>query len=560
MKLRFWLFFAVLAAILLAFQSYITLNIPRWDDFHGILIPVDILINGETVAEKIEILFSQNNEHRIAVDRLVLLLLTYLSPSGIAEMKTLALSGTLLLVALGALFVQTGRKLKLSYIQLLPIPIVLFSTHVWEILQSLMVPYQVFAVLFMSFISFYLASKGKSIAILILISTIAIFCHGNGLLTIPIVGLILILNARYKDLLIWAIFSISIVAFYFTNYVTPPWNNNVSPLENPLASILYFFEFIGSFTLASINLSESLNTSVLAKALPTIFGLLLFGGFLFIFYKNYLKGSKLKTNLEKLKNNELDTFLIACLMFLFATGLMMALKRTGFPMNSRYVINSQLVFIIVYLFISSKIQSKKLNIAVLTTSILYYCLCLFNYTAISLSVKEAAIVDVYNWKNNRIWLSQYTDYTQTYHLNEVLDKTYNKGLYKFPENIFDNLNEAMVSSDTTSLDINYDGKVLSVATQDTERGLFKNNIQKYIMLKSAKSTYIMHFDYHKNGLGSILEEKDYFNNNINTRIYTELIPKGIYQIALVQFIEGKLVIIPTNQTLTNNNDTTPIRI
>jgi hypothetical protein len=81
------------------------------------------------------------------------------------------------------------------------------------------------------------------------------------------------------------------------------------------------------------------------------------------------------------------------------------------------------------------------------------------------------------------------------------------------------------------------------------------------MLKSATNSFIMHFDYHKNGLRTILEEKDYFNDNIVCRVYTELMPAGEYQLSMIEFTKaGQIKVIPTNQVLINKNERISIRI
>lgn len=553
MKFTFWILFILLAIFILLFQNFITLNIPWWDDFQGILSPVDILRSNVSFTEKYKILFSQNNEHRVVLDRVVLLLITILN-GGVANMKLLAMSGTGLLIALAYILVRIGRKLAIPFFFLLPIPLLLFSAHNYEILQSLMVPYQIFAVLLISFSAFYLACKRSRLHWLIILSTLAIFSHGNGLLTIPIIGLILLLTNRSKALIMWTVYAVGIISFYFFNYKSPTWNKNISPLEDPFASFLYFFEFLGSFSIAFVNLSDTLSHSAALKLVPTGVGLILFSIFAVAFFKEYLSNFSFKNLPKKLTENSSKTFLLACLLFLFATGFMMALKRTGFPMSSRYVINSQLVLILIFLFSYETIKIALIKKVLIFFTFTYFIIAAFNYLSVGLNFKNSLEVDAENWKNNNIWLTGYTNPSQTFNLNILLHDPIRNQLYGFPSTWLSENIQHVIRKDTLKVNFSYNQSILEIQSEDPKMGIFSQNYPNIVWLKSDKGKFLVNFYYKRNPLAKWINSLDYFNDKVEARVYTELIPKGPYTISILKMENNQLCEYPTSIVITNKND------
>lgn len=542
--------------LLWIFQYFITVDVPRWDDFHGILVPVDILLGKYTFAQKFTILFSQNNEHRVAVDRIMLWLITILT--GKANMKTLAMIGTILVLFIEYLIVKSSRFRRLDLNYLIPIPFILFAPHYWEILQSLMVPFQIFSVIFFSFLAFYLVANKRPILYCILSVLFAVFSHGNGLLSLPLVALVLVAQRDFKALKYWGLFSIIIISFYFTGYVKPAWNPNISPLKAPLASFLYFFEFIGSASLALVNLSASWTASSMLKVLPTISGLILF----FLFFSYFFKKYPFKASWQSIKDtgklitlDPFDTFIITCILFFFGTGVLMSLSRTGYGMASRYVINSQILICLIYLFIINFIRNKKIVSIVFTFSIIYWIICYFNYWAPSLNMKNSALADAQNWQKNHSWFAQYPDEPQQIsNLNHLLDEPYKNGIYAFPKSRFDLIKNSKLKSDSISLEFeNNEGRISVNGFKDEERKILQTYSNFLLLLKSENSEFLIPFDYKKNGLTNAITANKYFNEYLDLKFNIRCLPNGDYKTFIVSWNGETYDLIPSNLEFKNEN-------
>ena len=152
-KYIFWTTSSILIALLWLFQYIISVNVPWWDDFHGIILPVFHLFSNIPFSEKIKLFFSLNNEHRVVNDRFFLLL-TYLV-TGKFELKSLALLGFLNLIGIFLLIFKIAKPLVGNLLFLLPMPFLIFHAQYYESLLSLMVPFQNFSVIFYVFLTFY---------------------------------------------------------------------------------------------------------------------------------------------------------------------------------------------------------------------------------------------------------------------------------------------------------------------------------------------------------------------------------------------------------------------
>ncbi|MBP8156262.1 MAG: hypothetical protein KAX81_04480, partial [Leadbetterella sp.] len=424
-KYIFWTISILLIAALWFFQNKISVNIPWWDDFHGIILPVFHLFSDLPFLEKIKLFFSLNNEHRVVNDRIFLLIIYLIS--GNFELKALALLGFINLILIFLVLVRVSKPLFGNRLYLLPIALLIFHAQYYESLQSLMVPFQNFSVILYVFLTFYflIYRKNKGLIPGFIFAVLAIFSHGNGILAFLIGALILFFNKRNKDFIIWSFLSFISIILYFWGYKKPEWSSGVSAFSQPLTALRYVFEFFGAYALNITDLSTTARV-VYSHLVSELFGLFLVVTFLVIFLKKYPLLSKKRIEaMDKLRHSKADQFIICVFGFVFATGLMIGISRTGFSMLSRYTINSSFMAIAVYIFLVSNVKRKK-AVGILTTISCFIILIIsyFNNYEIALFNRKNAVADGINFQKMGTWSNQYIDSSHISKLNPLLLEPY----------------------------------------------------------------------------------------------------------------------------------------
>ncbi|MCD8540131.1 MAG: hypothetical protein LRY55_10445 [Leadbetterella sp.] len=220
---------------------------------------------------------------------------------------------------------------------------------------------------------------------------------------------------------------------YFWGYSKPGWTDStvISPLENPLAAIRYGFEFLGAYSLNGVEVSTALASSSLKHLIPQIAGVTAVILWLYLVLKKYpLKD--IKTSLQQLKNNKTDQFLLAVAAFFLATGVMMGLTRTGFPVLSRYTINSSLFLVALWGFYVTNYAGRgRAFVTVLTFGAMV--LSYYHATAKANFFKQNCITDAINYQVNGTWANGYSDSSHVSRVNPLLKEPLKSGAYAFPE-------------------------------------------------------------------------------------------------------------------------------
>ncbi len=542
-KYVFWAISSILIAVLWLFQYKISVNVPWWDDFHGIILPVFHLFSNIPFSEKLKLFFSLNNEHRVVNDRLFLLL-TYLI-SGRFELKTLALLGFINLIGIFLLIFKIAKPLVGNLLFLLPIPLLIFHAQYYESLQSLMVPFQNFSVIIYVFLTFYflIYKKINSLLPAFLFALLAIFSHGNGILAFLIGIIILLANQRTKDLIIWSTMSMVTILLYFWGYEKPEWSSGISPTSQPIAALRYVFEFFGAYSLNITDLSTTAK-NLFSHFVSQVFGLFLVLLFLVLFLRKYPVFSKSrKEAMEMLRHSKADQFIICVFGFVFATGLMIGISRTGFAMLSRYTINSSFMVISVYLFGISNVVHKKILASVVsigTFSILF--ISYFNNFEVAIFNKKNAITDGINFQKTGTWSNQYSDSVHIVKLNPLLREPFEAKKYIFPTSVLDNYDQQETESLQENFNFGINDGFLEIS------GEFKEALQPskeedgiYFSLESTEKKFIFPAFHKKNNALRCFLSLKYFSSFYRTIYPVKLIPKGKYKIYKIVVSEGLVV-------------------
>lgn len=513
------------------FQNAITVNIPWWDDFHGIILPVHDLFTDKSLAQKFQNFVSLNNEHRVVNDR-IFTLLVYLF-TGTFQLKTIALLGFVNLIGIFFILYKVLKNNQASYWAILPVVFLIFHAQYYESLQSIMVPFQNFSVILYMLLSLYFLVFRKSFFWGFAFALAAIFSHGNGILVFILGALILLINKNFKQSVIWTLLSVATVFIYFLGYSKPEWTTKavVSPLENPIAAIRYAFEFLGSYALNLVEISTGLANSSAKQIVPQAIGLFAVGIWILLILKKYsLKNYK--SSLEKLKNSQSDQFLLAMAAFFLATGIMMGLTRTGFPVLSRYTINSSFFLIAVWGFYVTNHSGRGNKLVSLMTfgGLLF---SYYNATAKGLFVKENTVTDAINYQINGTWANGYSDSSHVSRVNPLLVEPLKSGAYTFPESELDNFTQWKSESASQNLDFSIVDNYLMISGTQPDG-------ETFFTLESENHQFIFPVRKVRSNPKDFLLRQKYYSGQYYSSFPIGVIPKGNYQIFRIEKKDGIL--------------------
>lgn len=514
-KTAFVLLSALVIGLLWWFQYETTVNVPWWDDFHGIILPVYTLFTDAPLLEKFQHFFSLNNEHRVVNDRIFTLLVYLLT--GAFELKTVALLGFLNLVGIYFILVNALRKSGASYWACLPLVFLLFTAQYYESLQSLMVPFQNFSVLLYLLLSLYFLSFRKQAGWAFIFGVAALFSHGNGILVFILGLLLLLVQGETKKSLYWTGGSVLVIAAYFWGYSKPSWTSTdvVSPWEHPLAALSYSFEFLGAYALNIVDSSARLSFSSAKQLIPAAVGIAVVSILVYMVFKKYTW----RNLFQGLKASPSDQFFLGMAAFFIGTGLIMGLTRTGFPVLSRYTINSSFLLMAIWGYYVSNYRPKGSS-AVLFATVTMWLLSYYNNTEKAVYFRDNALADAYNFRHTGTWSNQYSDSSHVSRVNPLLLKPLAAGKYTFPEDDF--LDEIAQAT----------GQAVSESSVEeghlTVKG--ESKIVPYFRLKAEDYSFIFPGRRLKNSPLKVLSGQGYFSTYFATAYPIGVIPERDYRL------------------------------
>ncbi len=323
-------FFIILFFYLLIFKFAV--NVPFMDDFNAILGFTNNFFSSN-LPRKFDLLFSQNNEHRILFSRLAGLASYYLT--GKINFRYLIILGNLSLIGLLLVFLKAtifSKNVTIPPRFIIPAVLLLFQPQYHELIFRAMAPLSFILVLFFVFLSLCLLAKqsAKFFSFSLLLAILATFTNGNGMFIFPAGFFVLFIQKRYKAIKPWLFAGILCTGLYFIGYSKPAQNPSIAAaiFNNPFRTISYFFHFLGSAAIISFQ-RESVS---------------LLTGILFSVYFVYL---------IKIKYFRINLAIFSFLLFLFITAVANSLCRSGFGacwplIRSEYTLISMLCFISFY--------------------------------------------------------------------------------------------------------------------------------------------------------------------------------------------------------------------
>ncbi|PWK25230.1 hypothetical protein LV89_02856 [Arcicella aurantiaca] len=514
------IFFPV--ALYFYFLSEYAINIPKWDD-HALKAFIVEFQNANGFAAKIQAIFKQHNEHRIAFDRFFTLIVFYLH--GTIEYRWLMWIGNFTLLGILFIFFRVFKKTNLPIAYFAPIPLIFFQLQLWENTFWGMAAMQNFGVVFFILGLIYLicSDKKSHFYLAILFAFFATYTSGNGITAFPICIVLLVLQKRFKESIVFGLVSAILIFLYFFHYQMPPSNPPMNGIGIGKIA-LGFLSFLGSaFDLlpySSGRVKVTILFGAIFLALSAVISVLL------------ALNSKLINRRRDLSSIEL--FILGSLMFLIGTGIVVTYTRISFGevglLTSRYKIYSVLLTVTLYLAIVSKFNVNRFSWVVFP---IVGIAILFNFITNFINFKEVVnfrnqlMSFSYNWaldssvqpKNNGIKLYE----TPTFPLDNHLSQLKNR------------IQFSPVWLEKVTKSVNSNGIFI-------QNSSFKNNVNNTnsvnIIVQSAARTYLMPTQLSNFPVSGFVRTAKYWQNGFASDLNYNEFDNGKYYLGIL-IQEGK---------------------
>lgn len=341
-----------------------TTNIPINDDYKAILDFLNKCVETDSYKEKLLLIFSQHNEHRIVYDRIWTILIYKIF--GQVNFNYLSLIGNLSLFGYFIIYAKKIREINRNYLYLIPLSVLIFNISFNENMTFAMATLSNTTGLFFSILSLYFITKTKiskkGFILSLIFLFLSVFTQGSGLFLIPILFLILLYRKQKKFLIYFLIFIILILLVYFTGYEKPL--NSSSILDSILffksKSVLFAFAFLGNGFNYYLIFTNELNDSII---FTSIIG--------FILFTIYLYSIKTKYYQRNLFAFSMMTLFVVTAFLTGFTRSQLGIETAG---SSRYRINGVMFFLSLYIFfVETKMPKiKRKEILIIGFSLLYF--------------------------------------------------------------------------------------------------------------------------------------------------------------------------------------------
>jgi len=363
-----FLTFLIISIVYLILVYILSPDIPYWDDYDAVLNFLIEFKSKTTSYEKLTLIFSQHNEHRIVIPRVIFLFLYYLTNS--ISFKVLILIGNIFLVGTSFILLLFFFKLEEGEINknnlwlvfllaLLPL-----NFQNWENTFWAMASIQNYGIIFFSFLSLYLLNKEKLLFFYLasVFAILATFSSAGGILTFFAGALLLFFYKKetWTKKLIWLAIALLSFGFYFKGYNSPPGHPGIlqSIVQKSELLVNYFLSFISS----SFYFELPFNS----------FFLLFIGFVIIIMIINFIL---------KRFDKEIPV-LTVLLFFILISGMLITISRVGFGIEqalaSRYKIYSNLLVVFILFFIYKKYLSEKIGLRIYKIIIPTFIFVIFN--------------------------------------------------------------------------------------------------------------------------------------------------------------------------------------
>ncbi len=538
-KKNIWGIFILLPiALYFYFLSEYAINIPKWDD-HALKAFIVEFQNADGIIARLQSLFKQHNEHRIAFDRFFTLIVFYLH--GTIEYRWLMWIGNFTLIGVLFIFYRVFKKTNLPLAYFTPIPLIIFQSQLWENTFWGMAAMQNFGIIFFIWGLIYLISSDKKnhFYLALLFAFFATYTSGNGITAFPICIVLLVLQRRFRDSIIFGLVSAILIFLYFFHYKMPP--NNPSMNGIGIAKIVFgLLSFLGSaFDLMPYS-SGRIKLTILFGAL-----LFLVSGIVAI---NLIFNSKIFNKRRSLTQTEL--FILGSLMFLVGTAVVVTYTRISFGeiglLTSRYKIYSILLITTLYLTVISKVPSNqliRLIFPIIGIAIIY------NFIANYINFKE-----VVNFRNQLMTFSynwRLEPSTQNKPIGLKLYESPTLPLEEFLNQIKNPIKNSPIWTEKFTKKIHPNGIIIQNFTLNTDNGK-SNSIN--IIVQSDKRTYLIQGQLLNYPVPAFVRTSKYWQKGFVSDLNNNEFDAGKYHLGLVVQAGQKIQQFYLNDSIIVNKD------
>lgn len=339
------IFFFIPVGVYFFFVVYFSENIPFMDDYDAILKFVIDFVGEESFLKRIQLVFSQHNDHRLAFLHLVVLAQYYVI--GGINFQHLIILGNLSIIAILFILWKAFECSKYKSYHFLPAVYLLFSLAYFEASLWAMVSLSGLSVVAFSFAAIYLLGKDKNCHFIgsCFFATAAVFTQGNGKIVLMCCIAMLVFKKQYKKSVIWIVMSVLLLLLP-TLLLDPTHTSYISIseiLQSPIRHIRHYlsiFSFLGTYF-------ESLTF------LGTYSGMLAFlGTYYGSIILTLITGAVIACcfiYLIRIKFYTKNLVLFSLITFIFLNALAVGYARPSVVFPSRYAIYSTLAIAIMYL-------------------------------------------------------------------------------------------------------------------------------------------------------------------------------------------------------------------
>lgn len=524
------------------FLIFFATNLPQGDDFALILnfLSDYVATKGGFIA-KWKLLSAQFVEHRLFYTRFIVLSQYFLS--GKVSFYLITILGNLSLVGI---FIVCWRQLQLanySVYYLIPISLLIFQpcySYDGVLWPAATLAYN--SVSFFTLLTIHWLSSRHSLHLWLALGAAALctYTFGNGVLVLVAGAGLLVVQKRWRELLIWGIFTTSILLVYFSDY--QQYQNRNNPIHNllnhPQYIFLNFLVFLGS----ALNWDEEwLRPLHINDSASILAGGLVIATCIYLFFQT-IKASIQQNTVPLLvykKERRFKEFLFGSFIFFILTGFLLCISRVDkdqiFAHINRYRIHSVVGLILTYCMALRYLQSKSLLFALTFGSILgIFMLSYFHFYSIFAKYKREYITAQYNWVRSNQWFI----YRDTSYWEESSKLIMNKAAKNINFRITDSPFCDVIIKDETVHDFkieqNKSKKILKMMGSASNLHPFGPSEDYYIAFKNltTSTTYLVSTTYDRRSLRLVLMGENYYYPQFHTELTYRHFPTGTYQIGV----------------------------
>jgi hypothetical protein len=532
-----WVFIALPIILYFYFLAEYSLNIPKWDD-HALKAFILSYENANGFLNKFQTFFTQHNEHRIAFDRLVTLIVFKIH--GTIDYRCLMWVGNFTLIGTLFIFYKIFQKNNSSLWFFVPIPLILLQLQLWENTFWGMAALQNFGIIFFILMLIYLICSEKKghFYLALLFAFFATYTSGNGITVFPVCIVLLVLQRRFKETIIFGIASITLIGAYFYHYLMPPSNPPMQGIG--LGKIIFgFFLFLGSAFDLLPNSSGRIKLTIVAGGILFLISAII--AIYLIFNSKLLKKNRFLSHTE--------LFVLGVLMFLIGTAIVVTFTRISFGeiglLTSRYKIYAILLLITLYTFIISKIDLNNLKWLAFPLILLAMG---FNMIANYLNFKE-----IVNFRNQLISFSiNWKLYPEIQNPKPAIM------LYEAPSLLLDNnislLKKPLKLSPLFNQDYHKNVRENGVLIQNNSlKNTFGLNNGSYLIVQSLQKVYLMPTLLVSYPPYAFLRTGQYWQNGFECELNYNEFENGTYHLGVLVNNGQKMTTYYLNDSLKVNN-------